>query len=78
MSKAETLSANEIADVMDKTVDTDVTCIMSHQTKGKWHRMEVKIHSVSRKALMIDLIDNPAAGEDIQIDQPIGIAFEID
>jgi c-di-GMP-binding flagellar brake protein YcgR len=78
MSKAETLSAKEIADVIEKTVDTGTTCVMSHQTKGKWHRLEVKIHSVSRKVLMIDLIGTPTEDEDVQIDQPVGMAFEID
>ncbi|MCF7956647.1 MAG: PilZ domain-containing protein [Phycisphaerae bacterium] len=78
MSNAQTLNSNEISQVLEETIDTGQTCVMSHLTKGKWHRMEVKIDSISRKSLMVELISNPAAGADIQIDQPIGMAFEID
>ncbi len=78
MSNTKKLNASQIADVLEKTVTDQVTCIMSHLTKGKWHRIEVRIRSVNTNAIMIELIDTPPVNEDIQIDQPVGMAFEID
>jgi c-di-GMP-binding flagellar brake protein YcgR len=78
MSNKQTLNSNQISEVIEKTIDSGQVCVMSHLTKGKWHRIEVKIDSISRKSLMVELISNPAAGGDIQIDQPVGMSFEID
>lgn len=78
MSNTQTLNSNEILEVIEKTIDSAQVCVMSHLTKGKWHRLEVKIDSISRKSLIVELITNPTAGTDIQIDQPVGITFEID
>ena len=78
MSNTQTLNSNEISEVIQKTVDTGKVCVMSHLTKGKWHRIEVRINSITRKSLMVELINTPSAGESIRIDQPVGMTFEID
>jgi len=78
MSNAQALNTKEISDVVENAIDNGTTCVMSHLTKGKWHRVEVKIHSISQKALMLELLKAPGASAEIQIDQPIGMAFEID
>ncbi|MBW8017811.1 MAG: PilZ domain-containing protein [Planctomycetes bacterium] len=78
MSNAQALNPKEISDVMENTVESGQICVMSHLTKGKWHRIEVKIHSVSQKSIMLELLDSPAANTDIQIDQPVGMSFEVD
>ena len=63
MSSEQALNTKEISDVMENAIDTGITCVMSHLTQGKWHRIEVKIDSISRKSLMVELITSPAAGE---------------
>lgn len=78
MSNAGTFKSDEISEVIGKAVSTGQTCVMSHLTKGKWHRVNVKICLESQKALMLEPTIIPAAGEDIQIDQPVGMALEID
>jgi hypothetical protein len=78
MDKSQKLSIDQIAGILEKSTASQATCIMSHLTKGKWHRVEVKMHSVNTKSIMIDLIGNPPANENIQIDQPVGMTFEID
>lgn len=78
MTKAQALNTAQISEILKKAFSTSITCVMSHLTKGKWHRIEVGINSVNAKSIMLEPLETPTANADIQIDQPVGMTFEID
>lgn len=78
MNNKQTLNTAQISEILEKTLITEQTCILSHQTKGKWHRIEVKVQSIDAKSLMVVPLQALQANADVQIDQPVGITFEVD
>ena len=69
---------NEVAKILDQAIGSESACVMSVLSKGKWHRFEVVINSLSNKTLSLDVGDNAGHSCELQIDQPVGITFEAD
>ena len=51
------LSLQEVAEIIEHAIQDDIKCVLSHLTKGKWHRVEVRIISIRRKTVFLDILD---------------------
>jgi c-di-GMP-binding flagellar brake protein YcgR len=78
MTNAKALNTGQINEILEKAATNQTNCVMSHLTKGKWHRLDSAIHSVNAKTLIIEILDTLQANRDVQIDQPLGMALEFD
>ncbi len=67
----------EFREILKKAADEQITAVMSHLCKGKWHMTKVAITALTPNALHVDvsISENHRSGS-IRIDQPVGMSVE--
>lgn len=73
------LTKIEFRDVLKKAANEQVTAVMSHLYKGKWHMTKVAIADLAPNTLHINVSESENhRPENIRIDQPVGMSVEMD
>lgn len=76
MDKA-VINQEELAEVLEAVRAEEIVCSMSHLAKGLWHVAKVRMCSINRLTLQFELsADSENRDLAINIDQPVGIAFQ--
>ena len=78
MNETEVVNSNELTNIIDMAVNDTACSVMSYISKGKWYRLDVLITALNRKALSLEVNQQGDISPDLQIDQPVGMTFEID
>ncbi len=71
------LTKTEFQDILKKAADEQITAVMSHLFRGKWHMTKVTITALTPNTLHVDISgsENHRLGN-IMIDQPVGMSLE--
>ena len=76
MTEPEMLQPDEIAELLKGATGRDVCAVMTHLKSGKWYVINVTLTAIAQNTLHLNLAQKKEQPLNIQIDQPVGIAFD--
>ncbi len=79
MNELEILKSEELRDVLGRAVQKNLTAVLSHLTRGKWHTTEVSLRALTSHTLHVETLPEKAAPSlSMEINQPVGVSIQQD
>lgn len=78
INQSDILKGGRIHDVLFEAVGLKTQAALSH-LKGKWYRNDVWLVGLSESGLLVEFVSDQNYGiKELQIDQPVGLSFQIE
>jgi c-di-GMP-binding flagellar brake protein YcgR len=79
MDKPEIIESEALRNVLALVIEENLTAVMSHLVRGKWHTTNVSLCTLSSGTLHVEVIlEDPPRPVEVQINQPVGMSIQHD
>jgi len=77
MKELQLLKKEELRDVLGQAVQKNLTAVLSHLTRGKWHLIKVSLRALTGQTLHVDTLGEETARlTNMEINQPVGVSIQ--
>jgi len=78
MYQPELVHADELTNVLQTAVRGQISAVMSHMSRGKWHMTKVTVKDMDASGLCLEIVAKEQPRPiNVRIDQPVGISFKL-